>query len=255
MKFLRGFYMAMGMFLGIPLPFHIWDESLTTIMVATLPLVGLVVGGIWFGAATILLLPTFPIMIVAAILAVVPFWVAGFIHLDGYMDTSDAILSWRPLADKLRILKDPHVGAFAVVMLVILFLLHFAAVYAVVDGGRYLALLVGIPVVSRSCSAFAIFTMKHMDISHYLPLLKNGNHTMLRGFVMAMVVLVGVLSYVYAGFTGLLVLLAVICGYGFAIRRAAKRLQGISGDLLGYGLVIGELCGLIALALLQGVNI
>jgi len=245
--------MALGMFIGIPLPFHIWDEKLTSIMVVSFPLVGVVIGAIWWGASVLLLMPTFPLVIVAALLTVAPFFIAGFIHLDGYMDTSDALLSRRPLEDKLRILKDPLVGAFAVVMVVILFLLQFAAMYTVVDGGRFLALLIVICVISRCCSAFAIFVMRHMPISNYIALLgKNINMSNKVAIVIIAISAIG-FSFLYAGVYGLVVCGAVVFGYAWAMRVVYRDFKGISGDLLGYALVISEVFGLIALALLQGV--
>ena len=255
MKFIRGFYMALGMFCAIPLPFHIWDEKLTAVMVASFPLVGLLLGAIWWGVGLLLLVPSFPLVMVAAIMTVVPFFTAGFIHLDGYMDTSDARLSYRPLEDKLRILKDPNVGAFAVVMLAVLFLLQFAAMHAIVDSGRFLALLVVISVVSRACSAFSIFTLRHMPVSNYGAMLGQGVGSGSKIFIIAIAAAAIALSFVYAGVHGLIVCAAVILGFAVAIRIVYKDFGGISGDLLGYSLVISEVCGLIALALLQGVTL
>jgi len=252
MKYIKGFYMALGMFCGIPLPFHIWDEKLTSIMVASLPLIGLIIGSLWWVTGLILTVPALPIMMVSAILTVVPFLIAGFIHLDGFMDTSDALLSRRPLEDRLRILKDPRVGAFAVVMLVVLFLLQFSAMYSVVDGRRYLALLIIICVISRCCSALSIFLLRHSSISHYGSLLSQNTRKGHKFFVLLVGLVAITLSYLYAGIIGLSVSVAVVLGFTLAMRTVYKTFEGISGDLLGYLMVIGELFGLIALALLQG---
>ena len=53
----------------------------------------------------------------AAGFCLVPVWVTGGIHLDGYADTCDALSSYGDTAKKLEILKDPHCGAFAVIRL------------------------------------------------------------------------------------------------------------------------------------------
>ena len=39
------------------------------------------------------------------------------IHVDGFMDTMDAMHSYLPREEKLRILKDSHIGAFSVICL------------------------------------------------------------------------------------------------------------------------------------------
>ena len=50
-----------------------------------------------------------------AVLAAMPVLITGGIHFDGFLDTSDAISSWKDRDAKLEILKDPHTGAFAVI--------------------------------------------------------------------------------------------------------------------------------------------
>jgi len=255
MRYIKGFYMSLGMFSNLPLPFHIWDEKLTAVMVSAFPLVGAIIGVLWWAVASILLMPRVPLIIVAAALTVTPFFLAGFIHLDGYMDTSDARLSRRSLEDKQRILKDPNVGAFAVVMLAILFLLQFAAVYAVADGGQYLALLIAISVISRGLSSLVIFSLRHMPTSNYGAMLAQGNSVANKIFVVIVVLCAVMLSFLYAGAVALIVSAAVILGYAVAIRTVYKEFEGVSGDLLGYAMGISEVCGLIALALLQGVEV
>ena len=61
-----------------------------------------------------------------------------------------------------------------------------------------------------------------------------------------------IFAFIYAEFIGLITIFAVILGFSLAMRTVYKNFKGVSGDLLGYSQVIGELCGLIALALLQG---
>lgn len=52
-------------------------------------------------------------------------FVTGGIHLDGFMDTSDALGSHASIEKKLEILKDSHVGSFAVISVVIYFFAYF----------------------------------------------------------------------------------------------------------------------------------
>ena len=248
MKFIKGFYMSLGMFTGIPLPFHIWDQKYMPHMVASIPLVGLVVGVLWYLLMLLLTFLGLPTLLSAVFVLCAPFFIAGFIHLDGYMDTSDALLSYRPLEDRLRILKDPNVGAFAVVMLVLLFFLQFAAVYTVLENGRYLALLIAIPTISRCCSALSTFTLRHGSHSNYTTMLPQNLGHSYKVFVFAIAAIVAVASFIYAGALGLITIGLVIVGFAWSMRKVYKTFEGVSGDLLGYSLVIGELCGLIGLA-------
>ena len=247
----QGVYMALGMFTAIPMPFHFWKEKHTSMMITVYPIVGLVVGGLWWLAFSLLFVLNMPYMLTAATLTAVPFFVVGFIHLDGYIDTSDALLSYRPLEDKLRILKDPNVGAFAVVMLVILFIMQFGAVYTIAGNRQYLLLIIGIMVLSRCCSAFCIFYLSHNSGSNYAPLLAQGLGWGHKMFVLLTAMVAMVFSFVYAGVVGMIVLVVVLMGYFLAMLKAYRGFKGVSGDLLGFALVISECCGLIALAVMQ----
>jgi adenosylcobinamide-GDP ribazoletransferase len=57
-------------------------------------------------------------------------------------------------------------------------------------------------------------------------------------------------SFIFAGIYGLIVSGAVILGFIGAMAYAYKDFKGVSGDLAGYALVISELCGLTALAVI-----
>ena len=86
-----GFFMAWGMFLAIPCPKKIWRESARRHMLACLPLVGLLAGGVWVlcaWAAGLLPRPVGALLCAAA-----PWLVTGFMHLDGFMDVCDAVLN------------------------------------------------------------------------------------------------------------------------------------------------------------------
>ena len=252
MRYFKGFYMSLGMFCAIPLPVHVWDEKHTSVMMASFPFVGLITGAVWWLAAVLLTVLDTPLMLTAAVLSVMPFFLYGFIHLDGYMDASDALMSRRPTEDKLRILKDPNVGAFAVVMLGVLFILQFSAMHAVIEHGEFLALLIVISVISRCCAAFSNFALPHIPQSGYAALLKQNARTSHKIFVILVAAATVTASFLYAGVSGLAVSGIVILGYFAAIAHAFKGLKGISGDLLGYALVISELCGLVAFAVIQG---
>lgn len=63
---------------------------------------------------------------------------------------------------------------------------------------------------------------------------------------------VGAFAVVMLAILFLLQFAAVVLGYVLAMRAVYRDFKGISGDLLGYLLVIGVLFGLVSLALLEG---
>ena len=57
----------------------------------------------------------------------VPLLITGGIHMDGFLDVTDARSSFQSRERKLEILKDPHAGAFAIAGCGVYLLLYTAA--------------------------------------------------------------------------------------------------------------------------------
>ena len=246
----KGLYMALGMFCAIPLPSHLLDDDCMDLMLPCLPLVGAVIGAIWYWAVRLLVFTGIHSVLTAALAAVLPFVLSGFLHLDGYMDTSDALLSRRPLEEKIRILKDPHMGVFSGVMLAVLFLLQFAATYAIVDRGAPLAALMAIPVMSRCGASLALLCLKTMPQSGYGAMFRQNTRTAHKVWIAAVALVALSLSWLCMGAYGLIAAIAVAAGFGLAMLCAYMACEGVSGDLAGFSIVLGEVCGLIAMGVL-----
>ena len=166
-KLLKAFCMSFSMFCAIPTPFsHVWEDSVRSMMLVVFPFVGTIIGTIWALAAFLLDKINCPQMFAAAVLALLPYLLTGGIHLDGYMDCCDAIFSRRPLEKKREILKDSHVGSFAVIALSVLMMFSFAA-FASADGSENMLSLIFICTVSRACSAIGVSTLRPMGHSEY----------------------------------------------------------------------------------------
>ncbi|CAI8027019.1 Adenosylcobinamide-GDP ribazoletransferase [Geodia barretti] len=90
----------------------------------------------------------FPPLLSAAILVVLLAGLTRALHLDGFMDCCDALLGGFDRERRLEILRDSHVGAFAVVGAISLLLVKVAAIMALPVGGRFWILLL-FPCLSR----------------------------------------------------------------------------------------------------------
>lgn len=64
-------------------------------------------------------------------------------HADGFMDTMDALHSYRDRERKLEILKDSHIGAFAVICFVMYELIYLGAVSMITEKEQILVLAAG----------------------------------------------------------------------------------------------------------------
>ena len=242
--YLHAFVMCQSMFCSIPAP-QIWDEKAKDKMLLFLPIVGLEIGAIWAILAWLCRLLNLPALVAGMILCAYPYIVTGFIHLDGYMDVTDAVKSWRELERRREILKDSHVGSFAVIGIVLLMLAQFA-VFASAPADANFLILIFIPAVSRCCSALAVTGLKPMSTSQYADRSKPKSHMVALTVMLCIFLVAGFLLCGKYGFA----LAGCLAGFGLALRRGYNSLDGMNGDISGYALTIGELCAVATYALI-----
>lgn len=241
--YLNAFFMCQSMFCAIPAP-QIWDEKAKDRMLLFLPIVGLEIGIIWAGLAWLCHWLEVPKLMSALVLSAWPWIGTGFLHLDGYMDVTDAVKSYRSLQRRREILKDSHVGSFAVIGIVLLILGQFVCFASVPDGAD-LRILMFVPAVSRCCSALAVTGLPSMSTSQYADRQKPKSHLLVLAVMLGIFLLLGFLLCRREA----LALVGVLVGYGVALRKGYKSLEGMNGDIAGYALSIGELCAVAVLAL------
>lgn len=240
-RFLRAFCMCFSNFTAIPCPYRPWDEDSRGLMLVCLPFVGAVLGLLWYLLA--LLGGRWLPVIRAALIVALPWLLTGFMHLDGFMDACDALLSWRPLEQRLKILKDPHAGSFAVIAMILLALFSWVAASAIEPGDDLRALLF-IPIVSRCGSAFCVLTLKPLSASQYAG---REDAPAQRLAVFAMWALALLFCGLWLrGQVG--ILLVETLAYAVAMLWARRTLGGVSGDVAGFALSISECAALVTLA-------
>ena len=244
-RILHAFFMCQSMFCAIPCPCRVWDEEARPLMLPMLPLVGLEIGALWWLLGWLTGSLNLPVLIRGLILALWPYLATGFLHLDGYMDVTDAVKSCRDLARRREILKDSHVGSFAVIELCMLMLAQFV-VFASIPCGKNCGILLLIPAVSRCGSALAVTALPSMSTSQYAAQSKPASHLIVLSAMLCLFVVLGFTLWGRMGFA----LIGCMAGYGLALRRGYRNLEGMNGDIAGYALTVSELCGAAAFALL-----
>lgn len=100
-------------------------------------------------------IPSLPAAAAALIIWV---WLTGGLHLDGWMDSADALLSYRSRERMLEIMKDSRVGAMGVLACVLLLLFKVTLISSLLDSGRFAlaAAMLTAPVWSRWFMAWAM---------------------------------------------------------------------------------------------------
>ncbi len=172
LKFLNGLIMAFTMYTIVPMPYKKWEEKNFPYILVSLPFIGLFIGLLWYVIS--LMLFDLKKEIVYVIVMFFPLALTGFIHIDGYMDTCDAIFSRAPLEKKKQILKDPRVGAFAVIGLVFLFFIFYSSLSEILKKDiSYLKTFIFIPVFSRCMTVLFIIKTKAMSDEGFIASFKK----------------------------------------------------------------------------------
>ena len=249
MTVLQTIAVAFAMFSAVPVPQFDWNEKNMRYSLCAFPLVGVLCGALWCVCASLPL----PAMVRAAGFCLIPVWVTGGIHLDGYADTCDALSSYGDTAKKLEILKDPHCGAFAVIRLCSYFAAYFALCGCVAFTPRVGVLWTLALVGERALSGLAVAAF---------PLAKNTGlaHTFATAAdrVRVRQVLAALCAMLAVGLTALggwALVLAAGCTFARYYVVAKKQFGGVTGDLAGWFLQKCEIWMLAALAACQWLGV
>lgn len=100
-KILMNIAVAFSMYSKIPMPQFDWTEDSMKYAMCFFPWVGAVVGLLEFLWFRLCMALEFGSLFRAAGIVLIPIIVTGGIHFDGFLDTSDAMSSWREREKRL----------------------------------------------------------------------------------------------------------------------------------------------------------
>lgn len=159
MSVIKSFFIAFSIYSKIPVPQFAWKEEDMRYTLCFFPWVGAVIGLcflLWNRFAGVYGIPS---TARAAVGAVLPLAISGGFHADGFMDTMDALHSYRDRERKLEILKDSHIGAFAVICFVMYELIYLGAVSMITEKEQILVLAAGF-FLSRTLSGIGVVSLR-----------------------------------------------------------------------------------------------
>ncbi|MGH8388128.1 MAG: adenosylcobinamide-GDP ribazoletransferase [Pseudomonas sp.] len=209
------------------------------------PLVGLLFGVILW-ALNWLLLGT-PLLLHGALLLTVWVLLSGALHLDGLADSADAWLGGFGDRERtLTIMKDPRSGPIAVVTLVLVLLLKFAALLALIEQQHAVVLII-VPLIGRSALLGLFLTTPYVRagglgqaLADHLPRVAGKQ----------VLIVSAVACVLIAGVSGVVALI-LAAAIGVWLRRAMmRRLGGTTGDTAGALLELLEVAVLVGLAII-----
>lgn len=271
---------AISMYSKFPMPTVEWTQKRMGHVMCFFPVVGILEGavmGLWLYAGLGVLDLALPVT--ALVAAAIPILVTGGIHMDGFVDTMDAIHSYGSREKKLEIMKDPHVGAFAVISLAVYMLIYVAVIYEYVvllsaAGKSDRLFLCGMPamifVMERAFSGLSVVTFPAAKqdglAAGFARAARKRTERLILVLWLALCAIIGLTCSILgsrrvnygtdvwrtagAGCLAVTLLLVFLVIFIWYYRRSKKEFGGVTGDLAGCFLQICEVSGFAAMVIL-----
>lgn len=240
MQIIKSFLIAFSIYSKIPVPQFAWKDEDMKYMLCFFPWVGAVTGVcvyLWkmlcgrFGIGT---------LCYTLIGAALPLLVTGGFHADGFLDTMDAFHSYQTREKKLEILKDPHIGAFSVIMLGV-YGFVYAGAFSEIQSGRLLRIVCAGFFLARVLSGISVvsFLSAKEEGMLYLFADKAQKNVVKFSLYFQGALCIGFMLW-QSFYAGSIAAAAAFAAFGYYDYRCKKELGGITGDTAGYFVLICE---------------
>lgn len=240
MSILKSFVIAFSVYSKIPVPQFEWKEEDMKYMMCFFPWVGGLIGLLLYGWAVLCRKLDIGSFCQVLMCAVIPLAVSGGFHVDGFMDTMDAFHSYQEKERKLEILKDSHIGAFAVIMLALYGLIYLAAYSEVQDIDIYRILCAGF-FLSRALSGVAVLMFPKAKKNGMLHTFDEVSRTgIVRNILVLQCIACVIFMVIQSVTTGSLIAGTAFVVFWYYYRKTKKELGGITGDTAGYFVTVCE---------------
>jgi adenosylcobinamide-GDP ribazoletransferase len=233
----KNFFSALSFLTVIP----IGKREISKHSLVCFPVVGFLIGLILV-LANYFLTKFLPSSITNLFLLVILVILTGGLHIDGFADTCDGFFAGKSQEDTLRIMDDPHIGARGVIALFFLLLSKFLFLENIKF--KYPALLL-MPMVSRWAMAGAlVFGQPAKEEGLGRTFLEHSPRFRLSARqvggagrnpldILFTSIITLIVVFFFQGFKGLLLILGTISLVYAILKYSDKKINGITGDVLG----------------------
>ena len=201
-------------------------------------LVGLVVGGAWWGAGEL-----WPPLVAAALVVALDLALTGLLHLDGLADAADGLLPHLERERRLAVMREPSVGAFGVGVVVAVLGLRLAAFASMAPDVLVVA---GLWCAARTVMAVGLRAVPYARASGGLAS-AFGSGSPVPVAAAGVVLAVGLAAAGEGGPGVVAVAGGLLAGAG-VVALGRSRLGGYTGDVLGAAGMVAETVGLVVAA-------
>jgi adenosylcobinamide-GDP ribazoletransferase len=205
------------------------------------PLVGFLLGAILWTALSLLLF-LFPPSITAALLLILQLILTGGIHLDGFMDSMDGLLSARSPDRMLEIMKDSRVGAFGAISAIALLLLKFTLFSELLTLKSPSAplFILFMPMLSRWIFLIGVYFFPYARSNGLGKGFHETSHQT-KGIFITQGLFLILLSFWILNWAGLIGFLTSALFILFFTFKSSRLLGGLTGDLYGASIELAEI--------------
>lgn len=240
MSIINSFFIALSMYSRIPVPRVDWEKENMRYAMCFFPMIGVVIGAVMYLAGWLLDKTSVGGLFRGVVFTLIPIIITGGIHMDGFMDTMDALGSWGDREKKLEILKDSHAGAFAILGMGC-YLMWSVAVWSELPAEVLRVCGVSF-VLPRALSGFSVVTFPAARNSGLLKMFQDGAQKKVVRITMCLYVAAAVIMMAVMNaraMTGAVT--GVMIAFLYYIVVSRKQFGGVTGDLAGFFLETAEL--------------
>lgn len=207
------------------------------------PLVGALMGAVLVGVRAGLA-QVFPEPVMAALTLAAWVLMSGALHLDGFLDACDGLFGGNTPTQRLKIMRDEAIGAFAFAGGALLMLTKFTVLQGTGAAGLFLA-----PVLGRWAMAASVVVYPYARKEGLGSAMKAnaGGEQLFLSSILALAA-----AWLAGGWTGLVAMAATGILIALLGRLALKRVPGYTGDLYGATCETGEALVLLVFVALGG---
>ena len=232
---------ALSTYSAVPVPQFEWNDRNMKYAICFFPVVGILCGTALWGWFTLAEFFDIHGFFFATVATCLPLLITGGIHMDGYMDTVDALASHQSRERKLEIMKDANCGAFAVIYCCVYLLLYAGLVYELFEAS-YTLVLCPTFVLSRALSALCAVNMPNARKAGMLCAYTEITDKRVATITLVILLLIsGSVTIFMAPIVGSMAVLCSIISVFVYRKMAMKQFGGVTGDTSGFFLQICEL--------------
>ena len=239
MAIIKSFVSAISLYSKLPMPNLEYKEGEDRFSLCFFPFIGVIICGLILLCNRLSIILNLGNDTIKIIILLIPIALTGGIHLDGFLDVMDAIHSYGDKGKKLKILDDPHIGAFSIIKLLELVLIWMICMLEI-DCKYFFLIGLGF-IISRALSGIALLNFVPAKDSGMLMFTRtHASKKVCNSILFLWVLAVAFLSLFIYKTIAIFPIAVELMAFVFYRYKSNKEFGGITGDLAGCFLVMAE---------------